>query len=296
MGAIEAFTETFSIMLREKRIYVLVLILTLILAPIGAYIMPKDVPLEANRTVTHQGGVIVEEYGSPGESAILPELEDFLKKAIPYVILAIILSTIFEYGVVRGALGYLEGERIPSGRLLMEGVRHFPQVFVINLLFSLMALALIGIPLVLILAGALLLPAGAAIVILGVLLLIPVAAFVTAMATLPVPIYTVRRELGSAFEAIHLSFRNLKTSLGFGFLLWIGAIGISIVSAPISILSQLLAPPSYAPYVSAFLQAPFTALLYEFIWVAGVAFYKELRRMEEMKKVDEELAELGIEI
>ncbi len=132
-------------------------------------------------------------------------------------------------------------------------------------------------------------------VILGVLLLIPVAAFTTAMATLPVAIYASEGSFGSAFEAIHLSFRNVKTSLGFGFLLWVGVIGISMVSAPISLLTQLFAPDSYAPYISALLQAPFTALLYEFLWIAGVPFYRELKKKEELKKVDEELAELGID-
>lgn len=295
MGAVEAFTETFSIMLKEKRLYVLTLVLTLILAPLGAYVMPKDVHFDANRTVTHHGGVIVEEYGSPSESELIPFFKDFLKKAIPYVILAIVLSTIFEYGVVRGAVDYLDGRESSLSELLLEGVKRFPALFTISFLFLLITLALIGVPLAVMAAGILTLPPGAVLVILGVLLLIPVAAFTTAMATLPVAIYASGGSFGSAFEAIHLSFRNVKTSLGFGFLLWVGVIGISMVSAPISLLTQLFAPDSYAPYISALLQAPFTALLYEFLWIAGVPFYRELRKKEELKKVDEELAELGID-
>ncbi len=295
MGAVEAFTETFSIMLREKRIYVLVLVMTLILAPIGAYVMPKNVPLEANRTVTHQGGVIVEEYGSLSEDSFMPILTDLLKRAAPYILLAMVLSTIFEYAVVRAAVDHLEGKRTPLLDLLVGGLKRFPALFTINFLFLFIVLALIGIPLALMAVGILALPSGAVLVLIGALLLIPVAAFTTAMATLPIAIYASEGSFGSAFEAIHLSFKNVKTTLGFGFLLWVGALGISMVSAPISLLTHLIVSGSAEAYVSALLQAPFTALLYEFLWVAGVPFYRELRKREELKRVDEELAELGID-
>lgn len=64
MGAIEAFTRTFSIILKNRNLYFLTLILALILAPLGAYTIPGGIPFENNATATHSGNVIFEEYGS----------------------------------------------------------------------------------------------------------------------------------------------------------------------------------------------------------------------------------------
>lgn len=83
--------------------------------------------------------------------------------------------------------------------------------------------------------------------------------------------------------------------MGFGFLLWIGVLVIGLISGTVSLVS-LAFPENIAGYVSAFLGAPFEAVVYELLWIGGVEFYRELKRKEELKKFEEEMKELGIEL
>ena len=296
MGAVDAFVRTFSLIFETKRLYLLALILALILAPMGAYLVPNEAPFEHNQTAMQRGNVIIEEYGSPLSNEGVGAFLQLMKNLAVYLLISIVLSSIFEYSVIKGALSHLAGEERTLGELILDGVRHFPGVFVINVVYSLVALTFIGVAFLPIVGGILTLPAGGVLIFIGILLLVLIGALVTSLSALSIPLYADRGSIGAAFEAFGLVFKNLSSSMGFGFLMWVGILGIAIVSAPIAFATEVLLSPDVGAYVSALLQAPFNALLYTFMWIAGVAFYKELQRMEELKKADEELLELGIEI
>jgi hypothetical protein len=296
MGAIDAFVKTFSLILENKRLYLLSLIMALILAPIGAYLIPNELTYSYNQTTMQKGNVIMEEYGGPSEDELMDLFTQLMKGLAVYLPIAMVLSSIVEYGVVKGALAHLAGEELPLGELLREGVKHFIGVFAINLIYSLIALTFIGVGFIPIAVGVMTLPAGGVLIFIGFILLIFTAALVTSLSALAVPLYADKGKVGAAFEAFGLVFGNLLSSVGFGFLMWVGIIGVGMISAPIAFVTDAFLNQGAGVYVSALLQAPFNALLYVFLWVAGVAFYKELQRMEELKKVDEELAEMGIEI
>ena len=298
MGAIEAFTRTFSLLLKNKRLYILTLIMALVLAPIAAYLVPSDV---GNLPIFNQSyvqnnttGIIIEEHGATvGEDTTV--ILELLKRLAVYVMIALVISSIFEYAVTKGLL--LEPEEKESlGRLLLDGLKHFPGVIIVNLVYTLLVLVVIGISAIPIVIGAMTLPAGAILILIGLLLLVFIAAFAVGLSSLAIPAYVKNGSIGGAFEGFGLAFRNVLSSTGFGFLLMIGVFAISLASSPLSFLVHYTVPGELAPYVSALLQAPFDALMSLFLWTGGVAFYTELKKKEELEKVDEELAELGIEI
>ena len=298
MGSIEAFTEAFSLLLRNKRLYLLTLIMALIMAPIAAYFVPNDLgnlPIFNGTYIQNNtSGVIIEEHGATvgDETALILEL---LKGLAIYGLIAIVLSSIFEYAVTKGLMAESE-EELPLGRLVLEGIKHFPGVIVVNVVYTLVVLVFIGIPFIPVAVGLMTLPAGAVLILLGLLLLIFTAAFAVGLSSLAIPAYVKNGSIGGAFEGFGLAFRNVLSSFGFGLLLGIGVFAISLVSSPIAFIVHYTVPEAMAPYVSAFLQAPFEALISLFIWAGGVAFYRELKKKEELEKIDEELAELGIEI
>ncbi|NJE42444.1 hypothetical protein [Thermococcus sp. GR6] len=296
MGAIDAFTKTFSIVLANKRLYLLVLTMTLILALLSVYLIPSDFEYTYNQTSIQKGNVIVEEYGTPITEDEMDMLIEFLKGLMIYLIITIVLSSIVEYGITKGIFTYLNDEDYSLGELLADGLKHFPGVLVINIIYSLIMLVFIGVAAIPMVVGALFLPAGAVLILIGVVLLFLVLAFTLGLSSMAIPLYADKGTIGAAFEAFGLGFRNVLSTVGFGALLGVAAIGIAIIASPLAFIIQLTLPENLAPYVSAFVQAPFDALLYFFLWAGGVAFYRELQRMEELKKVDEELAELGIEI
>ncbi|WP_258084702.1 hypothetical protein [Thermococcus thermotolerans] len=296
MGAIEAFTNAFSLVIRNKRLYLLVLLMSLMMAPLGAYLIPGDIGYEYNQTSMQKGNVIIEEYGTPIGGNEVDMLIDLLGGLILYSVIALIVGAIFEYGITKGVFMHLNGEEYSLGSLMMEGLKHFPGVILINFIYGLIMMVFIGVAAVPIVLGALFLPAGAVLVLLGIILMFATIAFALGLSSLAVPFYVDRRSIGAAFEAFGAAFRNVLSTIGFGVLLGIGVIAIMMVASPIAFVTRMVLPENMAPYVSAFLQAPFDALLYLFIWTAGVAFYREIQKMEELKKVDKELLELGIEV
>ncbi|NJD99172.1 hypothetical protein E3E26_05175 [Thermococcus sp. LS1] len=296
MGAIDAFTKTFSIVLANKRLYLLVLAMALILALLSVYLIPSDFEYTYNQTSIQNGDVIVEEYGTPITEDEMDMLMEVLKGLMIYLIITIVLSSIVEYGITKGIFTYLNDEDYSLGELLADGLKHFPGVLVINIIYSLIMLVFIGVAAIPMVVGALFLPAGAVLILIGVVLLFLVLAFTLGLSSMAIPLYADKGTIGAAFEAFGLAFRNVLSTIGFGALLGVAAIGIAIIASPLAFIIQITLPENLAPYVSAFVQAPFDALLYFFLWAGGVAFYRELQRMEELKKVDEELAELGIEI
>ncbi|MCD6373514.1 MAG: hypothetical protein J7L37_08245 [Thermococcus sp.] len=298
MGAMEAFSRTFSLLLKNKRLYMLVLIMTLLLAPLEAYLVPADVEdfsvfnqsyLEGNTS-----GIIVEEHGATveDETAALMEL---LKKLALYGLIVLVVSSIFEYAVTKGL--FIEPEESgPLGGLLLDGVKHFPGVIIVNLVYTLLTLAFVGVSTLPIVIGIITLPVGAVLILVGLLLLIFVGAFAVGLSSLAIPAYVKNESIGGAFEGFGLAFRNVLSTAGFGFLLMLGIFAISLAISPIAFIVHYTVPGEIAPYISALLQAPLEALMYMFMWTGGVAFYTELKKKEELEKVDEELAELGIEL
>ncbi|HDZ35472.1 MAG TPA: hypothetical protein ENH81_00970 [Thermococcus sp.] len=296
MGATDAFVKTFSIVLANKRLYLIILAMTLIMTPLAVYLMPSNFDYTYNQTSTQEGNVIVEEYGTPLTEEDIDTIIGALKGLVIYLPIAVVISSIVQYGITKGILAYLNGEAYSLGELLVDGLKHFPGVLVINLIYGLIMLVFIGIAAVPIVLGAMFLPAGAVLILLGVVLLFLVLAFTAGLSSIVIPIYADRGNIGAAFEAFSLAFRNIASTIGFGALLILAAMGIAIIAGIPATIIQLTLPENTAPYVSAFVEAPFDALLYLFLWAGGVAFYRELQKMEELKKVDEELMELGIEI
>ena len=295
MGAIEAFTRSFSLVLANKGLYILALIMALILAPLSAYLIPSSIEYPYQPPTTQRGNVIIEEYGSPIEEG-MDLITELLKGLAVFSLISFVLAAIFEYAVTKGVLLYVNGESYRLTELLSEGLRHFPMVVLINFIYTLLMFVFVGIGAIPIIIGAFTLPRGAILIFLGIFLLIGALVFVAGLSVLPVPLYVDKGTFSASFEAIGIAFRNVYSTLGFGALIGIASLGIAIVASPIAFITEIALPENIAPYVSAFLQAPFNALLYVFIWTAGVSFYKELQRMEELKRADEELKELGIEI
>jgi len=296
MGAIDAFTNAFSLVLKNKRLYLLVLAMSLMMAPLGAYLIPSDIGYEYNQTSMQKGNVIIEEYGTPIGEDEIGMIMELLKGLAIYSVIAIIVGAIFEYGVTKGIFMHIKGEEYSLTDILMDGLRHFPGVILINFVYGLIMIVFIALAAIPIALGAVLMPAGIVLVFLGLLLMLFVLAFTVGLSALAIPFYVDRGSIGAAFEAFGVAFRNVISTTGFGVLLGVGVVAIMMVTSPIAFVTQMALPENIAPYVSAFLQTPFDALLYLFLWAAGVAFYKEIQRMEELKKVDEELRELGIEV
>ncbi|ANF23075.1 hypothetical protein [Thermococcus piezophilus] len=297
MGAIDAFSRTFSIVLANKKLYLFVLIMTLILAPLSVYVIPQDFEYTYNQTSIQRGDVIVVEYGTPIAEDEAEVMVKLLAGLAVYFLVSVLLSSAFQYGTTKGVLQYLKGEDYSLEELLKDGFKHFPGVLAINIVFGLIVAVFIVIAIIPIGVGALIgLPVGWILIFLGVLLFFAVLAFSIGLTSLPVPLYVERKNLGAAFEAFGLVFRNVFSTIGFGVLMTIAVMGIVIIASPLAFIIQLTVPENITPYVSAFVQAPLDALMYLFLWTGGVAFYKELQRMEDIKKVDAELEDLGLEL
>ena len=290
MGAVESFARTFSILLESRRLYLLALILALLLAPLEAQLLLTGLPAGGDESVT--GNILVEHYGSPGVEGAHPH--EFLKNMGLYMVIAFVLSSIFQYGIVKGALEHLRGGEIRLSGLILEGIRRSPGVIAVNLLYTVVALLLIGVALVPIGVGLMTLPAGAILLVVGFILLIPLGALATVLSLLAVPIYVEKGHIGASFKAINLVLGSVLQSIGFGLLVWAGILGISVASSPLSFLSTLIFSGKTGAYVSAFLQTPLNALLYEFLWVAGVSFYVELRKRDEPEEGKE--GSIGVEM
>ncbi|MDI3474443.1 MAG: hypothetical protein PWQ95_171 [Thermococcaceae archaeon] len=297
MGAIDAFVNTFSLMVKNKNLYVLALIMSLILAPLSVYVLPQDLAeLEMNQTAFQGGDVIVEEHGGALSEEFTQLFEELLKALAVLLVISLILSSIFQYSVTRGALAYIKGEQYSLSELIVEGIRHFPGTLLINIIYSIISVALIGAAALLVVAGVLTLPVGVVLIILGLLLVLVVSLLAIALSELAIPLYADKGHVGDSFEAFRLVLKNMLSSLGFGLLILVGIFGIMVAMSPVQFIGVALLDSEAGRYISAFIQAPFEALLYTFLWVAGVTFYEELKKKEELKKVEEEILDLGIEI
>ncbi|NJE30815.1 DUF4013 domain-containing protein [Thermococcus sp. 18S1] len=295
MGAIDAFVRTFSLMMEAKRLYIPALIFALLLAPVTAYLLPSG-QFEITPNQTTSGDVIMEQYGGDVEEEFLDYLAQLGKALAVITLISTILGSIVQYAITKGFLLHESGKDYSLGELLIDGLKHLPGVVIIELIFMVVAISLAAVALIPAVLGALFLPWGAVLILIGVLLLLAILAITTSLTAIAIPLYADKGRISAAFEAFRMIFGNALSSLGFGVLLWVGVIAITMITGPLSFAAEVILPAGIASYVSQFLQAPFNALLLEFLCVGGVAFYREIQKMEELKKVDEELMELGIEI
>ncbi len=194
MGAIDAFTRTFSIVIENKRLYLLALIMSLVLAPpIGAYLIPSDlsgsVTQGHNVSSTRNGSVIIEEYGTSLGGEEMKDFVELLEGLAVYFVIALILGAVFEYGGHEGGSCWdLAVRGYSLGDLLVEGVKHSPAVILINLVYGLVMLAFVGIAAIPMVIGAFLMPTGAVLIFLGLPpLMLVVVFFTTGLSSLAVP-------------------------------------------------------------------------------------------------------------
>lgn len=188
------------------------------------------------------------------------------------------VASVFEYSVVKGALLHMKEKDTKPVALLGEGFRRFPQVFIIGVVYATIGFAVLLVSFIPVGVGLMTLPGGAVLVFVGLVLILVLGAFVIGLSLTPVPAYVDRERLGAVFEVMGMCTKNVLTTIGFGFLVMVAVLGVSAVSGPIAFLTQTFVGGKTGYYVSALLQAPFTALLYEFLWVSGAAFYEELKK------------------
>ncbi|NJE01821.1 DUF4013 domain-containing protein [Thermococcus sp. JdF3] len=296
MGAIDAFVRTFSLMMEAKRLYIPALIFALLLAPVAAYLLPSEPSFEITPNQTTSGDVMIEQYGGDVEEEFLDYLTQLGKALAALTAVSIILGSVVQYAITKGVLLHETGKDYSLGELLIDGLKHLPGVVIIELIFTVVAIALAAVALIPAALGTLFLPWGAVLVLIGILLLLAILAITTSLTAIAIPLYADKGRISAAFEAFGMIFGNAPSSLAFGVLLWVGVIAMTMIAGSLGFVVEVILPAGIASYASQFLQAPFNALLMEFLYVGGVAFYREIQKMEELKKVDEELMELGIEI
>ncbi|AFL94559.1 hypothetical protein CL1_0348 [Thermococcus cleftensis] len=293
MGAIDAFVRTFSLMVEAKKLYIPALIFSLLLAPVAAYLLPSEPSFEITPNQTTSGDVIIEQYGGDVEGEIIDFLVQLGKALAILIAISAVLGSIVQYAITKGALLHESGEEYGIGELLLDGLKHLPGVIAIELIFMAVAIALASVALIPAVLGVLFLPWGAVLILIGVLLLLAILAITTSMTAIAIPLYADKGRIGAAFSAFGMVFGNVLSSIAFGVLLWVGVIGVSMIAGSVGFAVDLVFPEGIASYASELLQAPFNALMMEFLTVGGVAFYRELQKMEELKKVDEELLGLA---
>ncbi|WP_456394664.1 hypothetical protein [Thermococcus sp.] len=289
MGAIDAFSKTITMMTSHRNLILLIMVFTLILAPISTYLVGNAPELSLNQTQTaqKQGNVIFEEHGSTFPEKDIEALKSYLPRLLLYALLVSLLMAAVQYAVIKGAHMVTRGEEYSLRSLLSEGFRHLLQVFAVNLIFGIIAAIIIFLPLMLIIipvaVGALSGTGG--VLLFGIFLILMVeffvALFIMGLLSMTVPLYVVKGNIGAAFEAFGLAFRNIPSTLGFGALLIVGVLVISMIMAPFSMMAALISPGWLGMLISALLEAPFQALIYALLWIGGLEFYLELEKKRE---------------
>ncbi len=294
MGAIDAFSNTITMITSHKNLVLLIMVFALILAPISTYLIGNAPELNFNQTQTiqKQGNVIFEEHGSTFPEKDIESLRSYLPKLLLYALIASLLMAAVQYAVIKGSYMVANGEEYSLGGLISEGFRHLLQVFVINLIFGAIALIIILLPLMLILipVGAGALSGTAGIIVAGIFFVLVIEFFVVifmmGLLSMTVPLYVIKGNIGAAFEAFSLAFRNILSTFGFGALLLIGVLVISMIMAPFSMMAAMISSGWSKMLVSALIEAPFQALIYAIMWIGGLEFYLELEKKDKGEDVD----------
>jgi hypothetical protein len=214
--------------------------------------------------VEHSGNVIMEEYGStmPQASATL------VAKLLAYLLLAMVVLSALQYGVIKGFKRSLEFEEYSIDEVLEDGIKHAPGVILINILGILLFIA--------VLIGAVLVLAVLAVVspvlalLLGVPLVLVLVPLMLTYFTILVPAYVEEGELSVFIDALRLVFKNAVSSIGFGLLMLLFVVGVAIAMAPVIAITTLATNNAL---LVALIEAPFSAFIQFFTWGAGLMLY-----------------------
>ena len=268
MGAIDAFSKAFSLVSENKSLYVPLLLAMLLLSlfgwAIGLTSLPNHEPVEK---VSGSGSVIFEEYGS-----VMPEIgEELVAKLLVYLILALIVLSALQYGVVKGFKLSLELRDYSLGELISDGIRHAPGVILVNLLGGLLFLVVFAGVALLIVGIALVVPPLA--VLLGVLMILALLPLAIAYFSILVPAYVEEGELSVFVHSLHLVLRNPLPSMGFGLLMLLFAVAVGIAMAPLTAIAKITTNNGL---VVSLIEAPFNAFIQFYTLAAGLLFYREL--------------------
>lgn len=289
MGAIDAFGKTIEFITRNPKLFLIPLLVTLILAPINAYML-KDVSMTpiGFQNFEKEGNVIIEEHGNLMKENQLMTL--FERTSISGLI-ELIIASIAIYALIKGALLDSHGELYSLGSLLVEGTKKMPAVVVIRILISIAA-ALIAF--IAFLPGILLIALGVAmdsdIVMFGVFLLLivmlPVIGYAFTITVTAVPAYVIKGSIGDAFSVIGLTWRKKLSSIGFGLLLALSILLLAIIPASFGGMTFLGSSGFKSQLILQLLSAPFQALSIELEAIGGFMFYSTL---QEETRIEEEL-------
>ncbi|WP_456320723.1 hypothetical protein [Palaeococcus sp. (in: euryarchaeotes)] len=287
MSAIEAFGKTIEFITRNPKLLLIPLLVALIMAPINAYML-KDVPMTPMgfQNFEKEGNVIIEEYGNLMQES---QLMTLLKRTSISGLIELVIASIAIYALIKGALLNSSGEIYSLGSLLIEGTKKMPAVVVIRILINIAA-ALIAF--MAFLPGILLIALGIAmksdITILGVFLLLmvmlPVIGYVFTITVTAVPAYVIKGNMGEAFGVIGLAWRKKLSSLGFGLLLALAIILISIIPASFGGIAFLGSSGFIPQLVLQLVSAPFQALSIALQAIGGFMFYNVLQKEEEIEE------------
>ncbi|WP_297506710.1 hypothetical protein [Thermococcus sp.] len=278
MGALHAFSTAFSLVSGEKKAYAVILIAVLILIPLGTALGLSSDEGQVFKE-TRMGNVTFEEYGAKELSNTLVEN---LRNLLIYSLIALVLFSSIQYGVTKAYILFSRGEEYSMGELLLEGLKHFPGVIVVNILGYLSLMLLSAIPIGMVITGAVVGEKGLVLLLLGVALIIAIIPFGIAFSAILVPAYIEEGNVGAFLTALTLALRNFLSSIGLGVLLLLLLLGVSVVLAPILLLAYLAMPGSTA--LASVVIAPFDAFIVAFIWASGVVFYTDLKGKEREKE------------
>jgi|Deesub1362B_J571_1020462.scaffolds.fasta_scaffold00007_290 hypothetical protein len=297
MGAVTAFAKTIEFITKNPKLVLIPLLIALIIAPINAFLFKNyPMPFEGQFKAEKQGNVIVEEYGRVFTEDELKELMEYLRIFVIVALLSALLTAIGEYAVIRGAILIEQGKGYSLLNLLKEGIKNMFQVFAINLVVGIIIVVVLFVALI----PAMLIAAAGAfagsfetlfvlVFLLIFLLEIPLATFLVGAASMAVPIYATKGSISSAFGCFGLGWRNKLSTLGFGALLLVSAILITVIPGSFMGLAFLGSSGFTAQLIMQLLETPFQALIQTVMAIGGLMFYWELTKLK--KSLEEEILE-----
>lgn len=286
MGALTAFAKTIEFITKNPKLVLIPLLIALIIAPVNAFLFKNHpMPFEGQFKADKHGDVIMEEYGRVFTGDELRELMKYLRIFVIVALLSALLTAIGEYALIKGAILIEQGEEYSLLNLLKEGAKNMFQVFAINLVVGIIIVVVLFaalIPAILIAAVGAFTGSFEALFVLVFLLIllleIPLATFLVGTASMAVPIYVTEGSISSAFGCFGLGWRNKLSTLGFGALLLVSAILITVIPGSFMGLAFLGSTGFTAQLIMQLLETPFQALLQTVMAIGGLMFYWELTK------------------
>ncbi|WP_297534455.1 hypothetical protein [Thermococcus sp.] len=273
MGALDAFSKAFSLVGDNKRIYFLVLGVTLFLNALNTFLFrsSNQVPIHENIS----SNVIFEQYGARPETFLTHDVRFVLLK----LLITIVLLSFVQYSSVKAYFLSLEDKEYSMSQLFVSALVKVPAVILINLLAYVVTLVFIVVPVAVLLFGVVTLSLG--VIFLGILLFFLVFPLVLTFFALVIPAYVETEKVSAFIEALKLTLENLASSFGYGILILLLGIGVGILTAPFVAVSIAL---SANPLVLALVEAPFNAFLVCFLWASGVLLYRDFKGIKGRKE------------